>query len=76
MRTKLNLADLRMQLAVKLAVAPRHVFKTLWSPQSRPGDTDSARQQLVDHMTEGWDSLEIEANGHEIPLGHAHSTGK
>lgn len=70
MRTKFTLADLRMKLAVRLAVAPRSLFRQLWSPQSRPFERDAARDELVAHITQGWDSLEIEATGPEMVSGH------
>ena len=71
MRTKLNLSDLRIRLAIRLAVAPRHILKRLWSPQTRPHEGDAARQEVVDFITQGWESLEIEATTtHAIPSGH------
>jgi hypothetical protein len=70
MRTRLDLAELRLRLQIRLAVAPRYLFKTLWSPQSRPLETDAARDDLVAFITEGWDSLEIEATG---PVHRGHS---
>lgn len=66
MRQRFTVADLRMKLAVRLAVAPRQLFKTLWSPQSRPHETDAAREALLAHITQGWDGLEIDALGPEI----------
>jgi hypothetical protein len=69
-RTKFTLADLRMKLAVRLAVAPRSLFKQLWLPQSRPYEKDAAREELVAFITQGWDSLEIDATGPEMPSGH------
>ena len=69
MRTKFSVDDLRTRLVIRLAVAPRHWFKTLWSPQSRPHQNDAARQELVAFITHGWDSLEIEAIGPEHVSG-------
>ena len=71
MRKRFTLADLRMQLAIRLAVAPRHLFKTLWTPKARPHERDEARRLLVAHITHGWDSLDIDAVGPEPPSGHA-----
>ena len=69
MRTKLAIADLRTHLTVRLAVAPRHLFKQLWNPKSRPHENDQARADLVAFITHGWDSLEIEATGPEyVPV--------
>lgn len=59
-----------MKLVVRLAVAPRRLFKQLWSPQSRPYENDAARDELVGFITQGWDSLEIDATGPEMPSGH------
>lgn len=61
MRTKLTVEDLRMHLTVRMAVAPRHLFKRLWDPKSRPHENDQTRDELVAFITHGWDSLEIEA---------------
>ncbi len=69
MRTKLTVEDLRTHLRVRLAVAPRHLFKRLWEPKSRPHENDRARDELVTFVTHGWDSLEIEATGPEhVPV--------
>ena len=70
MGTKFTLADLRVHLAVRLAVAPRHWFKRLWEPKARPYERDATRQELVTFITHGWDSLDIEATGPEPPSGH------
>lgn len=60
-RTKLRAADLRLRLALRLAVAPRHLFRLLWEPNARPHERDATREALVAFITEGWDSLDIEA---------------
>lgn len=72
-RTKLSCDDLRMRLAIRLAVAPRFLFNTLWAPKTLAPARDDARQKLVEFITEGWDSLDIEATttheerGHSVP---------
>ncbi|MBC2652053.1 hypothetical protein [Novosphingobium aerophilum] len=70
-RTKLHAADLRLRLALRLAVAPKHLFRLLWEPKVRPHERDATREALVAFITEGWDSLDIEA----VPTrdGVAHS---
>ena len=70
MRTKLTLADLRLRLSVRLAVAPRHLFKQLWAPKSRPHERDATREELVSFITLGWDSMNIDATGPEMVTGH------
>jgi len=70
MRTKLTLADLRLRLSVRLAVAPRHLFKQLWEPRSRPHERDATREELVSFITLGWDSMDIDATGPEMATGH------
>lgn len=71
MRTRFMLADLRTMLAVRLAVAPRRLFNVLWTPKSRPHERDASRNELVEFITHGWDSMEIDALGPEPPSGHA-----
>lgn len=72
-RTKLSIDDLRTQLAVRLAVAPQYWFKALWQPKVGAGERDNIREKLVAHITQGWDSLEIEAEtthgsaAHSVP---------
>lgn len=69
MRTKLTLQDLRTRLALRLAVAPRRWFNTLWTPKSRPHERDAVREELVEFITQGWESLEIDATTPEPPSG-------
>jgi len=72
-RTKLSVADLRMQLSIRLAVAPRHWFRALWQPKTPALMREAARKDLVEFITQGWDSLDIEATtthesrGHSVP---------
>jgi len=74
-RTKLSVDDLRLRIAIKLTVAPRHLFRDLWAPKTSALQRDAARENLVALITEGWDSLEIEATtthetqGHSVPPG-------
>lgn len=65
MRTKLTVEDLRVRLAVRMAVAPRHLFKLLSEPKARPHERDQARAELVAFITHGWDSMEIDVTGPE-----------
>lgn len=46
-----TLAELRMLVAVKLAVAPRHLFATLAKPKRTPTEADKARDDLVEFIT-------------------------
>lgn len=46
-----TLAELRMLVAVKLAVAPRRLFVTLAKPKATPDECDRARQELVEFVT-------------------------
>jgi len=72
-RTSLSAEDLRLRIFVKLAVAPRHLFRDLWAPKTPALQREHARKELVALLTEGWDSLEIEARtthetrGHSVP---------
>lgn len=72
-RTKLTGDDLRLRLQIRLAVAPRHWFKALWAPKTPALQREAARNELVRFITEGWESLEIEAttthdtSGHSVP---------
>lgn len=67
------MSDLRVRLAVRLAIAPRHWFQLLWEPKTRPHQRDDMRTELVAFITEGWDSLDIEATptrdgaAHSVP---------
>lgn len=74
MRHRFTIADLRMHLTVRLAVAPRALLRTLWTPQARPHERDAARDALVAHLTHGWDSLQLDALGPEMPTGAAPPT--
>lgn len=65
-RTKLSVSDLRLGLAIRLAVAPRHLFHSLWQPKQPAHLRDNARKSLVAFITEGWDAMEIEATEPEI----------
>lgn len=69
MRTKLTLDDLRTRLSLRLSVAPRHWFNTLWSPKARPHQRDAVRHELVEFITQGWEALEIDATTPEPPSG-------
>lgn len=63
MRATLTLADLRRHLTVRMAIAPRHLFKRLGDQKSRPHANDQARAELVALITRGWGSLEIDVTG-------------
>jgi len=72
-RTKLSAEDLRLRLAIRLAVAPRHWFRALWAPKTPALERDATREKLVTFITQGWDSLDIEAttthdtSAHSVP---------
>lgn len=51
------IADLRRDMAIRLTVMPRHVFKALWD--KKIGDKDSLRDRLVAELTRGWEAFEI-----------------
>lgn len=70
MQNGITIDDLRMHLEVRLAVAPRHLLKTLWQPKGLPHERDEATRHLVEFITHGWDSLNIEITG---PVVHRHS---
>lgn len=70
MRTKLTLEDLRTRLVLRLAVAPRRWFNTLWAPKARAHERDAVRHELVEFITQGWEALEIDATTPEPPSGH------
>ena len=69
MRTKLTLPDLRMRMALRLSVAPRHWFNTLWSPKARAHERDAVRKELIEFITQGWEALDIEGTTPEPPSG-------
>ncbi len=46
-----TIAELRMLVAVKLAVAPRQLFVTLAKPKRTPTEADKAREELVEFIT-------------------------
>jgi len=50
-----------MRLRIRLAVAPRHLFHALWKPNTPADQRDDTRRDLVEFITQGWDSLDIEA---------------
>ena len=70
-RTKLHVADLRLRLALRLAVTPRHLFRLLWEPKARAHERDATREALVTFITEGWDSLDIEATPTREGVAHS-----
>lgn len=70
-RTKLSAEDLRLRIMIKLTVAPRHLFRSLWAPQTPALQRDAARRDLVELITEGWDTLEIEATTTHETMGHS-----
>jgi hypothetical protein len=57
--TPISIDDLRVFLSVRLAVAPRRWFHSLWKPNTPATDRDDARRDLVNFITEGWERFEI-----------------
>jgi hypothetical protein len=51
--------DLREVLAVRLAVAPRHLLSILWKPGTAAHDRDKARTELIDFVTQGWEQYNV-----------------
>lgn len=60
-----------MRLGIRLTVAPRHLFRALWSPSGPALQREAARRELIDFITEGWDSLDIEATTTHVETGHS-----
>lgn len=56
-RQPFSLDDLRLHLAIRLAVAPRFWFRDLWAPKNRSKDV--VRDQLTDHLVHGLYNLEM-----------------
>lgn len=56
-RTPVSIADLRLDLLIRLTVVKTFWFKALWSPSA--GGKDKIREDLVQHLTKGWDDYEI-----------------
>jgi hypothetical protein len=67
----IDLIYLRTVLAVRLAVAPRHLFRTL-AMRSTPDANDRARDELVGFVTQGWDGLDLSG---ELADPVAHDAG-
>jgi hypothetical protein len=67
----IDLSELRLQMAVRLAVAPKRLFKVL-AANGTPTDHDKARDELVALLTAGWERFDLTGTqppmtGHSMP---------
>ena len=52
-----RIADVRRDLAIRLTVVPRYIFRALWNPNV--GGKDAYRDLLIMHLTHGWSDVHI-----------------
>lgn len=68
--TPTTIAELRLLIAIKLAVAPRHWFTSLAKPKSPAHERDKVREKLVEFMTCDIDKWSFSRPVNDSARGH------